>query len=80
LTDAQEAYARSLVQRGDYSSLSAVLQRGLDLLRRENEKHETELELMRTLIDQRRQGPFISMDELESDLKALRKRRTLAAI
>lgn len=40
LTNDQAAYARGLVDRGQYPSLSAVLQRGLDMLRRENESHE----------------------------------------
>ncbi len=37
LTDDQEAYARSLVESGQYPSLSAVLQRGLEMLRRDSE-------------------------------------------
>jgi Arc/MetJ-type ribon-helix-helix transcriptional regulator len=33
LTDEQESYARSLVERGQFSNLSAVLQHGLEMLR-----------------------------------------------
>ena len=33
LTDEQHAFARALVEAGRYSSLSAVLQQGVDLLR-----------------------------------------------
>lgn len=82
LTDAQEAYARSLVQRGDYSSLSAVLQRGLDMLRRETEDREAEMALMRKLIDERRAGPFVSLEEGEAQTRAMleRKRKLLATI
>lgn len=75
LTDQQEAYARSLVQRGDYPSLSAVLQRGLEMLRRENEEREAELEAMRRFFDERAKGPFITMDELKARLDARRKAR-----
>ena len=42
LTDDQEAYARSLMDNGQFPSLSAVLQRGLDMLRRESEMREVE--------------------------------------
>ena len=77
LTDEQEAYARSLVESGQYPSLSAVLQRGLDMLRQENELHEAEIEALRALIDQRRKGPFVDLDTLKSDTLAMleRKRR-----
>lgn len=34
LTDEQEAYARALVEAGQYPNVSAVLQHGLDMLRR----------------------------------------------
>ena len=77
LTDDQEAYARRLVDSGQYPSLSAVLQRGLDMLRQETELHEAELEALRTLIDRRRQGTFVDLDTLKSDTLAMleRKRR-----
>ncbi len=75
LTDEQEAYARSLVESGNYASLSAVLQRGLDMLRRENEAREAELEALRTLIDQRRAGPFVSLNEGEGETRAMLERR-----
>lgn len=78
LTDDQEAYARSLVERGQYPSLSAVLQRGLDMLRRETELHEAELEALRTLIDRRRQGPFVDLDQAEADTLAMLERKRQA--
>ena len=71
LTDEQEAYARSLVESGQYPSLSAVLQRGLDMLRRDNELHEAEVEALRALIDQRRKGPFVDLDQGEADTRAM---------
>lgn len=78
LTDDQEAYARSLVEAGQFSSLSAVLQRGLDMLRRDNELHNAELEALRSLIDQRRAGPFIDLDEGETEIRAMLDRKRTA--
>jgi len=43
LTDEQEVFARSLVDSGQYASLSAVLQRGLDMLRHDSELRAAEL-------------------------------------
>ncbi|KGM35550.1 ribbon-helix-helix domain-containing protein [Inquilinus limosus] len=63
LTDDQAAYARGLVDRGQYPSLSAVFRDGLDMLRREHESHDEELRTLQLLIDQRRAGPFVDLDE-----------------
>jgi len=63
LTDAQEAYARDLVARGRYASVSAVLQHGLELLRAEHEAKEAELAALRALLEERRRGTFIGMGE-----------------
>jgi len=63
LTDAQEAYARELVARGRYASLSAVLQHGLELLRAEREAEEAEIAALRALLHARERGPFIGAKE-----------------
>ncbi|MBS0386531.1 MAG: type II toxin-antitoxin system ParD family antitoxin [Proteobacteria bacterium] len=63
LTDAQEAYARKLVDEGRYSSLSAVLQQGLEMLRAETEAKDAETAALRALLEQRAKGEFISMEE-----------------
>ena len=78
LTDDQEAYVRRLVDSGQYPSLSAVLQRGLDMLRQETELHEAELEALRTLIDRRRQGTFVDLDTAEADTRAMLERKRKA--
>ncbi len=75
LTDEQEAYARRLVENGQYPSLSAVLQRGLDMLRRDTERHEAELGALRTLIDRRREGPFVTLEQGEADTLAMLERK-----
>jgi antitoxin ParD1/3/4 len=78
LTDEQEAYARHLVESGQYSSLSAVLQRGLDMLRQANDLHEAELEALRTLIDRRREGPFLDLDTAEAETRAMLEQKRKA--
>jgi antitoxin ParD1/3/4 len=82
LTDDQEAYARSLVEGGQYPSLSAVLQRGLDMLRCENEMRDAELAALRSLIDQRRAGTFVDIDVGEAETRAMltRKRNARATV
>lgn len=62
LTDSQEHFARGLVEAGQYPSLSAVVQRGLELLRRDNEQHDLEVEALRLLIEQRRAGQFVDLE------------------
>lgn len=59
LTETQDAYARKLVAEGHYSSLSAVLQHGLELLREQADTTDA----LRVLLDQRRAGPFVSAAE-----------------
>ena len=63
LTDSQEAFARTLVAAGTYPSLSAVLQRGLDLLRADTELKAAELAALKALLDARRGGAFVSAEE-----------------
>lgn len=82
LTDDQEAYARSLVEAGRYPSLSAVLQRGLEMLRRDNQIRDAEVEALRSLIDRRRAGKFVELDEGEAEALAMleRKKKARAAL
>jgi antitoxin ParD1/3/4 len=70
LTDEQEAYARSLVERGRYSSLSAVLQHGLDMLRRDHEAHALKIQALQALIDERRAGAFVPLEDKADDFLA----------
>ena len=63
LTDAQEAYARGLVEQGRYPSLSAVLQQGLEMLRSETEAKDAEIAALRALLEERAKGEFISLEE-----------------
>lgn len=79
LTEQQDAFARSLVESGRYSSLSSVLQQGLELLRQRTEAEAIETEALRELIDRRLKGPMISAKEMERHIEELigRKRRAV---
>ena len=68
LTDAQYAFARSLVDTGRYSSVSAVLQQGLDLLRGRLDGEELERVAMRELLARRREGEFVPAEGMERRL------------
>ncbi|TDK35664.1 type II toxin-antitoxin system ParD family antitoxin [Rhizobium deserti] len=73
----QDAFARKLVEEGRYSSLSAVIQRGLELLREETELKDAELAALKALLDRRAGGKFVTMEEshkrVEAMIKAKRK-------
>jgi len=60
LTDQQDAFARSLVREGQFSSLSSVVQQGLDLLRYKTEAKHLQREALRVLLRERQAGDFVS--------------------
>jgi antitoxin ParD1/3/4 len=78
LTDEQETYARALVQSGRFPSFSAVLQRGPEMLRWDNEMREAELQALKSLIDQRRAGAFVDLDVGEAETRAMLERKRKA--
>lgn len=65
LPDQQDAFARRMVEEGRYSSVSAVIQQGLELLRHETEKRDAELAALKALLEERRNGPFLSKEEFQ---------------
>ncbi len=65
ISNQQDIFARKLVEEGRYASLSAVVQRGLELVRQETELKEAELAVLQDLLDNRRQGGFVSVEEGE---------------
>lgn len=71
LTDEQHAFARSLVATGRYSSVSAVLQQGVDLLRQRMTAEEIDVEALRTLLQRRLDGDFISAAEMDERLERM---------
>lgn len=68
LTDEQHAFARALVDTGRYSSLSAVLQQGVDLLRQRLDADELETAALRELLSRRRKGEFVGAERMDSRL------------
>ncbi|ARO33651.1 addiction module antidote protein (plasmid) [Rhizobium sp. NXC14] len=79
LTDQQDAFARSLVESGRYSSMSSVLQQGLELLRQKTESETAETAALRELFQRRLNGPMTSTTEMESRVETMidRKRRAV---
>ncbi|ANL36487.1 addiction module antidote protein (plasmid) [Rhizobium phaseoli] len=79
LTAQQDAFARSLVENGRYSSLSSVLQQGLELLRQKTEAEAAETEALRELIQRRLNGPALSDEAMADAVDEMieRKRRAL---
>lgn len=75
LTEQQSAFARDLVEKGHYSSVSAVLQRGLEMLRHEVEEQELSKEALRALLEERRKGPFISEEQARAQTRAFIARK-----
>ncbi|MGI9451492.1 MAG: ribbon-helix-helix domain-containing protein [Geminicoccaceae bacterium] len=63
ISSQQEAFARTLVNEGRYASLSAVVQRGLELLREDTEAKEAELAALRALLEERSAGKFVTVEE-----------------
>ena len=68
LTEEQHAFARALVEAGRYSSLSAVLRQGVDLLRPRLDAQELEHAALRELLSRRRQGEFVSAQAMDMRL------------
>ncbi|HET9069352.1 MAG TPA: type II toxin-antitoxin system ParD family antitoxin [Amaricoccus sp.] len=80
LTDAQDAFVRSLVAAGRYPSASAVLQQGVDMLRRQVEADEADVAALRAILRERLEGPFLSTGAMSEQVEAMiaRKRRDAA--
>ena len=71
LTDEQHAFARALVEAGHYSSVSAVLQRGVELLRQRMEAEELESAALRALLPRRREGEFVGAEGMDTRLAGM---------
>lgn len=78
LSDQQDAFARTLVEQGRYSSVSAVIQNGLDLLRQKTEAEEVETAALKALLHTRSQGDFVSSVDMDGRIAAMidEKRRS----
>ncbi|MCO5733632.1 type II toxin-antitoxin system ParD family antitoxin [Rhizobium sp. SSA_523] len=78
ISDQQDAFARRLVEEGRYSSVSAVVQQGLELLREQTEMKEAELAALRALLDERAKGPFLTMEESKQQIREMLARKKAA--
>lgn len=77
ISEQQDAFARDLVSQGRYASLSAVVQRGLELLREETELKDAEIAALRSLLIDRADGAFVSIANGRTSTEAMiaKKRR-----
>ena len=77
LSDEPHAFAKDLVARGRFSSINAVLQHGLELLREREAAERLEAEALRALLTRRRAGQMISAEAMSQRGEAMieRKRR-----
>ncbi len=71
LTDQQDDFARSLVREGRFSSLSSVVQQGLDLLRDKTEAKNLETEALRVLLRERQANDFVSSSDMGRRIKKM---------
>ena len=78
LTDEQHAFAKALVDAGRYGSVSAVIQQGIDLLRRRLDVEDLERRALYEVMSRRRAGRFIGAEEMDDRLSRIiaGKRRT----
>lgn len=63
ITEQQNNFARGLVSDGQYASLSAVVQRGLELLRVQDERDLVELAALRAFFEERAGGDFVPAEQ-----------------
>ncbi len=68
LTDDQFAFAKAMVKTGQYSSVSAVLQKGVEVLRQREEDAELERDALRRLLGQRAAGHTVSAESFDDKL------------
>lgn len=79
ISEQQDAYVRDLVNQGRFSSVSAVVQQGLDLLRKQEEIELIEAEALKILLEERQAGQFLSSSDFaqRTDDMIARKRQDL---
>ena len=80
LTDEQHRFVKELVEAGRYSSVNAVLQQGIDLLRQRMQDDELQRTALKALLDQRAAGAFVSGAQMDKTIARMitKKRRAYA--
>jgi antitoxin ParD1/3/4 len=78
LTDDQHSFVKTLVDDGRFPSVSAVLQQGVEVLRRQIETDALEHDALAEVLKRRRAGKFVSPAKMDDRLDRLltRMRRT----
>ena len=81
LTDEQHSFARELVETGRYSSVSAGLQQGIDLLRQRMQHEDLERAALKALLDQRAAGAFVSGAQMDKSIaRMVTEKRRIHAV
>lgn len=75
MSEQQDAFVRGLVSDGRYSSVSAVVQQGLELLREQTETHEAEISALRAFFKERAEGPFEDEQSAREETRAMIERK-----
>jgi len=78
LTDDQHSFAKTLVESGRFPSVSAVLQQGVEVLRRQIESESMERAALAAVLSRRRAGSFVSGAKMDARLARMiaRKRKS----
>lgn len=71
LSGRQHAFAKALVSKGRYPSVSAVLQQGVELLRREMEAEALERKALAEVLGERRRGKVQTAEKLDGQLSRM---------
>ncbi len=80
LTDEQHSFAKELVEAGRYSSVSAMLQQGIELLRQRLQDDDLHRTALKALLDHRSAGQFVSGAQMDKTIARMitEKRRAHA--
>ncbi len=80
LTDVQHSFVKELVDAGRYSSVSAVLQQGIDLLQQQMQDDDLQRTALKAPLDQRAAGAFVSGAQMDKTIARMitEKRRAHA--
>ena len=78
LTNDQHAFAKTLVEAGRFPSISAVLQQGVELLRRQMETEALEQAALAEGLALRRGGKFVSVAKMDDRLTRMLTRKRQA--
>lgn len=68
ISEQQDAFARRLVDEGRFASVSAVVRRGIELVRAEVDLKDAETAALKALLRERLDGEFEDMDEASASI------------